>query len=159
MDAHILERRNPSFPSQGDSTISGYANRVITRHFPDLAEDGDDVWVCIRNPKLMAPGEMSLDGIELNGDGTPKVGEDGMRASYKMAAKLIIGWRVYDPAAPIELDEHGEMLPAGDMPLLPSPPTPENVAKLPIEIFSWLGEELGNVNPQLAPAWTTGNPS
>ncbi len=138
-----------------------YANRVITKHFPDLTEPGDDIWVCIRNPKLMAPAEMSAGAdIELDGDGAPKVTGDGMRASYKIAAKLIIGWRVYDPSAPIELDEHGEPLTGdGAAPLLPSPATAENVAKLPLEIFMWLGEEIGKVNPQLAPAETTGRTS
>lgn len=117
------------------------------------------MWVTIRNPQLMAPGEMNPGNIELSEDGMPKVAEDGMRVSYKLGAKVIIGWRVYDPTVPIQLDEHGEMVPGQEMPLFPSPATAENVAKLPIQIFAWLGGELGKVNPQQPQEGTTGSPS
>ena len=72
------------------------------------------------------------------------------KATYRIGARLIIGMRVYDPTVPVELDEHGELIP-GDAPLLPTRPEPDDVAKLPMAIITWLGEEMGKVNPQQTP--------
>ena len=143
--------------------MAGYANRVITKHFPELVEPGDDVWVTIRNPRLMPPGELSsaADDVETDPDGQPVNTGTAMKATYRVGAKIIIGMRVYDPTAPIELDDHGEPLPGGDEALLPARPGPEDVAKLPLAIINWLGDEMAKINPQQTPEspGATGNPS
>lgn len=139
-----------------------YANRVITRHFPELVEEGDDIWVTIRNPRIMPPGELSSasDDVETGADGQPVNTGAAMKATYRIGAKLIIGMRVYDPTVIPELDDHGEPLP-GVSPLLPTKPGPEDVAKLPMVIINWLGDEMRKVNPQQTPEspGVTGKPS
>lgn len=61
-------------------------------------------------------------------------------ATYQMMAKLIVGWRVYDAAAVVELDENGEAV--GDQPMLDMPATPEKVARLPLAIINRIGAEM-----------------
>jgi len=144
--------------------VSGYANRVITKHFPDLVEPGDDIWVTIRNPRLMSPGEFTSSGadLEIGPDGQPVANPANERAVNRLGAKLIIGMRVYDPTAPVELDAHGEPVQTDEPPpLLPVKPEAEDIAKLPIEIINWLAGELAKVNPQSTPEspGATGTPS
>jgi hypothetical protein len=117
--------------------MAGYANRVVTLPFPELSDDQetDPIRVTIRNPRLMPPDELRMKGDIDEND------EDAvMAATYEMMAKLIIGWRVYDASAPVELDETGEV--TGDQPMLDMPATPEKVAKLPLEIINRIGAEL-----------------
>lgn len=117
--------------------MAGYANRVITLTFDDLTEDpqNDPIRVTIRNPRLMPPDELRpKGGIDENDD------DAMMAATYETMAKLIVGWRVYDAAAPIEVDETGTVV--GDQPLLEMPPTAEKVARLPVEIVNRIGEEM-----------------
>lgn len=109
----------------------------------------------------MPPGELTSDDIETGPGGEPVADAAAVKATYRVGAKLIVGMRIYDPTAPIELDEQGNVLP-GDMPLLPSRNvTPEDVAKLPMTVIEWLGEELAKVNPPQTPEspGATGNPS
>lgn len=73
--------------------------------------------------------------------------EDAGRG-FEMVAKLIVGWRVYDPRV-IE----------GDQPLLPVPATPALVGVLPQEILMRIMEEVGKANPQRTPAAGTGRTS
>lgn len=130
--------------------MAGYANRVITRQFPELAEDGDSVWVTIRNPRTMPPSELrSKSNVETDAEGKVIETEEAMTAGNEVIAKLIIGWRVYDGSWVPKLDEDtGEPLPGQEQPRLKLPATPQAVAKLPTPIFLWLGEELAKVNPQ-----------
>ena len=140
-----------------------YANRVITKHFTELVEPGDDIWVTIRNPQLMSPGEFTSSeaDLETGPDVQPVANEANKRAVNRLGAKLIIGMRVYDPTAPIELDDHGNPLPTAEPVLLPAKPAAEDVAKLPMGIINWLAQELARVNPQQTPEspGATGNPS
>jgi len=134
--------------------MPGYATPVITRHFPELVEDGDDVWVTIRNPRLMAPGEMlsTADGVQTGPDGEVQDLGVASRASFKLAAKLIIGWRMYDATFIPQLDPQGEPVPGAAAALLPPVPGPADVAKAPMAVFNWLGEQMATVNPQQTPA-------
>lgn len=126
--------------------MPGYSNRVIHIPFPDLTDDPEDrVWLSIRNPQYMAPGEMRPKDLAVGEDGKPADPVAGMEAMYEVYAKMILGWRVYDPDS-IRIDpETGEEL---DMERMPSPPTAALVAKLPMVILNKLSEVVKNaVNP------------
>jgi hypothetical protein len=131
--------------------LAGYANRVITLRFPDLSDDPDTdpIWVTIRNPRLVPPAELRpKGGIDENDE------ESMMAATNETMSRLIVGWRVYDAAAPVELDENGHEV--GDQPLLGMPVTPEAVAKLPMEIINRIGEEIQEAaDPQKGPSAPT----
>lgn len=133
----------------------GYASNIITKHFPDIAEDGDDIWVTIRNPKVIPTRELTSKDIGL------KVGADGEIADIDTEAaisagdivmsKIIMRWRAYDASWVPDLDEvTGALLPGQVQPMLTNPPTPDQVAKLPSAIYLWLGEQLAKANPQAA---------
>jgi hypothetical protein len=101
----------------------------------------------LRNPRL-EPTQALIpkDDLEVV-DGQPTDAKAAMRSSYEVIAKLVIGWRVYDPTAPVELDENLE--PVGDQPLLAKEYTPENVAKLPAVILNTIADLIGEaLNPQ-----------
>lgn len=125
----------------------GYANRLVHLDFTqELAEDGDTVWITIRNPKLLTAGELRPRDVAMMPDGvTPVNMADAESAMYETLSKLIVGWRMYD-ASDIGLDESGYPV-AQDT--LPVPATPELVAKLPAIVVKRLSEEITNaVNPQ-----------
>jgi hypothetical protein len=123
--------------------MPGYANRVVTIHFPELSEPEDDVHVVMRNPKTVPAGELrsSAGDVAMGADGQPADDEKTETAGYAVLAKLIIGWHVYDGTST-----------EAEQPLLPLPATPESVGKLPMEILTRLSEELAKVNPQQTPA-------
>lgn len=130
--------------------MAGYANRVITLSFPELAEDGDHIEVIIRNPKRVPLGELQAwrktavkaglaspepgDGGDDPGEPSDEEAEAGTNA---VLARLVIGWHAYDASF---FDPEN---PDADQPLLPLPATPELVAKLPLEILTRLADELG----------------
>lgn len=120
-------------------TVAGYANRVITLQFPDLAEEGDPIWVAIRNPRLQPPEKLRPKDVPLDPEtGKPINSDDAVSAMYEIIAGLIIGRRVYD-AMVAEVDDQG--VPA-DQPLLVLPATPEKVQHLPMEIIQRISEEM-----------------
>ena len=150
-----------------EHTISGYRNRVITLSFPELAEEGDDIHVVIRNPRLMPAEELramagarsdadlqrlaaAQQAIAQTGDAGDLVTDEDANRGFEMVARLIIGWRVYDATSTAE-----------DQPLLPLPATVESVGKLPQEILTRIMEEVGKANPPRTPVSLagTGNPS
>jgi len=125
----------------------GYANRLVHLDFTEeLAEPGDQIWITIRNPKLLAAGELRPRDVAMMPDGvTPVNIGDAESAMYEMLAKLIVGWHVYD-ASELALDSDGRPV-AQDV--LPLPATPDSVAKLPAIIVKKISEEITNaVNPQ-----------
>jgi hypothetical protein len=140
--------------------LAGYRDRIIRISFPGLTDDdnGDPVWVIIRNPSLMPADELRAyaDKISpaaitaaVNGDGTvtaDQVSGTDMEAAYRMFARLIIAWRVYDASAVPMINEAGDVV--GEQPLLPSPAAPDLIAKLPLEIINRLSEELGKAAPR-----------
>lgn len=131
--------------------MGNYRDRVITKHFPQLAEDGDDIWVCIRNPQTMAPEELRPEKVTVNADtGEVEETEENKRAGNEILAKIVIGWHAYDATWPIEVDSHGNVI-SGDAPALPHPATGKSVAKLPTPIYLWMGEMLQKANPLAQP--------
>lgn len=147
--------------------MPGYANRIITLPFPELAEPGDDIHVVIRNPRLMPVEELrSLAGGDRSkadmdriaaakaaldaGQDVPDdlVTDEDAGRGFAMVARLVIGWHVYDATSTEE-----------DQPLLPLPATPELVGKLPQDILTRIMEEVNKANPPGSPAATTGSPS
>lgn len=124
--------------------MTGYANRVITLDFPDLSEDPDNepVRVVIRNPRLEPPESLIIDDdMEMTPDGRPADMQKAMQTTYKVIARLVMWWRAYDATAPLEINEETGEVTSGQE-RLPSPATPELVAKLPTAIINRIGEEI-----------------
>ena len=121
--------------------MAGYRNRSIKLEFPELSEDGDSVYVTIRNPKLV-PIEALLTGVPVGPDGQPLDRDLARKKGYEKIANLVIDWRVYDATA------IGE-----EQPLLELPATAELVAKLPFEISERIAEEVNKVgeDPTVTP--------
>lgn len=127
--------------------MSGYANRVIHIPFPELSDDpeSDPIWLSIRNPQYMSPGELRPKELPVDPEGKPADSAAAQDAMYEVYAHMILGWRVYDPSS-ISIDpETGQVQ---DMERMPSPPTPALVAKLPMVILNKLSEVVKDaVNP------------
>jgi len=77
--------------------LSGYSNRIVHVAFPELSEEDDPIWLSIRNPRYMAPSELRPKDLPVGDDGKPLDNEAAQAAMYEVYAKLIVGWRVYDP--------------------------------------------------------------
>jgi hypothetical protein len=140
----------------------GYRNPVITFRFDELVEEGDSCHVVIRNPRLMPGAEIkSMAGISDAGD--DEATGTTMDRVFEMIAKLVIGWRVYDPTTPLKVNEHtGELINDEETEprLLPLPATPELVATLPQEIVMKLMDEVtGAINPPKSQEGTTSTTS
>ncbi|MFD1145977.1 hypothetical protein [Saccharothrix hoggarensis] len=117
--------------------MAGYANRVITLHFPELSEEGDDVFVVMRNPKTVTLSTLEVEAVRTNADGAPDDGE-ASKVVNGLMSRLIIGGRLYD-ASVDGVDAAGEPL---DQPLLTYPLGPEDAAKLPIEVITGISEKI-----------------
>lgn len=117
----------------------------MTLKFPELAEDGENLFVALRNPRLMAPTELQPREVALDDNGRPVDLAAAQEANNEVIAKLIVAMRAYD-ATDFQVDAEGNPLPQR---LLEAPVTPEVVAKLPMEIIKAISEELTEaVNPQ-----------
>jgi hypothetical protein len=96
-------------------------------------------------------------------DGDATGGNVKLKRIHQMIARLVIGWRVWDPTVPIKADpETGELIHDDETAprLLPLPATAESVAKLPQAILMDLMTQVTSaVNPNQSPAGTTGSPS
>lgn len=130
---------------------AGYTNRVILLQFPEL---GDHVSVLMRNPRLLPPSEITPEDVAVDANGQPIDSQAANASMYKVMAKLIVAWHVYDAstagaAVDIDLDadnldeqlqafEAAEQVRLGEI-------TAENVAKLPVAIINRIGEEIGRV--------------
>ena len=131
-----------------------YSNQIITLDFPELTDDpaGDPIRVVIRNPRLMASGELTIkdSGITAGPDGQPVVTDEDAaeKKGFERFAKLVVGWRVYDATWPIELDAEFNVV-SSTAPLLPLPATADSIARLPLAILTRLGQELTDaLNPK-----------
>lgn len=135
----------------------GYRNPVVTRRYDDMVEDGDTCHVIIRNPQTMPGSELTaLAGSEA------ETGEERMARVCAMIARLIIGWRVWDPTVPVKADGDGNLVHDEETAprLLPLPATAESVGKLPQRILMDLMNEVTRVvNPPASPAESTSSPS
>lgn len=133
--------------------MAGYLKPVITLPFPDLAgvdEQGRALcWVTIRNPRLM-PGDdiAGSAAVEVGPDGKPVDSGAAARESFKIMAALIVRGRVWDAKWLPELDDSGDPVdPDAEPPLLQMPPSPADVARMPMQILNRIGEEMSKVNP------------
>lgn len=114
--------------------MAGYANRTLMLDFPDLSEEGDNVHIVIKNPRMVPLHELQPADVPTNADGTPVDDTAATTAMFKVFAALVKAWHVYDAT------DDGD-----DQALLPLPATPETVAKLPMEIQKRLIEEVTKV--------------
>lgn len=149
----------------------GYKNRIIRIDFPELAEDtGDPIFILLRNPKLMPATELRSYAEKISPESAAAAGGDDpaaavaaaagdrdMDAAYRMFARMIVAWRVYDATAVPQVDAAGNI--TGDQPLLPLPATADLIAKLPLEIIERLGAELGKASPKTSQEPGTTTPS
>lgn len=111
--------------------MAGYKNRVVTKEFPDLAEDGDTVSISIRNPMTVPYDALQPREVNRDANGNALDPADALVAMYEVYARLTVNWRAYDATAEIE-----------NQPLLESPATAESFAKLPLEIQNWVADEV-----------------
>lgn len=138
--------------------MAGYATRTLKIDFPELSEDPeiDPIWISIRNPKLMAPGELTPDEVKQDpvDENDPAAvaaaeaaaKESTVDAMYKIFSRLILAWRVYD-ATDFRVDETtGEPLEQNRLGL---PATVEQIRKLPQAIIGRLSDEVfAAINPR-----------
>lgn len=110
----------------------GYANRLVRLDFPDLADEGDEIWVQIRNPKTLPLDQLTSKVTATDLDGVDKADPKVMAAVYDLVASVIVDWHVYDGSR-------------DDEPLLELPATAEKVATLPTEIVLRVGGLIGDV--------------
>lgn len=134
--------------------MAGYLDRIIHLDFPDLGGVDDAgrayCWVKIRNPRLMPAGDL-LGGatVSLDANGQPTDSAAAATATFGMASKLILAGRVWDSTWVPELDADGEPVdPEAEAPLLPMPPSPQDVAKMPVDIFTRISSEVQKAVPR-----------
>jgi hypothetical protein len=131
--------------------VAGYANRTITIPFPELAEEGDQVWVAILNPRQQPPDKLRPREIPTDENGRPLDDDQAVVAMYEIIAGLLVAWRVYDATAAAVDPDTGAPL---DQPQLPkishsTPATVDLVRRLPMQIITRISEELkAAANPQ-----------
>jgi hypothetical protein len=124
--------------------MAGYANRVITKHFPDLSDEDSDVFVVFKNPKTQAMSALEAAAVKTNADGSPEDGEATV-VVYGLLSRLIIGGNLYD-ARVDGIDADNQPL---DQPLLTYPLTPESAAGLPLEVITAIVTDIKEAqNPQ-----------
>ncbi|MFI2078463.1 hypothetical protein [Streptomyces triculaminicus] len=134
--------------------MSGYTNPYVLLQFPDL---GDDVSVLMRNPQLLPPGDITPEDVAVDASGQPTDPRAAQEAMYRVFARVIVAWKVYDPngtklpevgpdADPVALYE--QLRESGGQPRL-GDITAENVARLPMRITNRIMEEISRVaDPQ-----------
>lgn len=142
--------------------MAGYKNPVIRIPFPeDLA---DDCHVVIRNPRLIPAAELQsfFAGSREIAEAARKAAEAGFEVAdeavsegaaqmYRLAAHLIIGWRVWDTRVPVRLDDDGNLIEDEETRprlLPPAPVTPELARLLPQEPLTAIMNEVAKANPQ-----------
>jgi hypothetical protein len=130
--------------------MAGYTSPYVLLPFPDL---GDDVSVLIRNPQLLPPSELTPEDVQLDERGQPVDPQAANMAMYKVFARLIVAWKVYDASeliTPVEVSEDAdpvalfESLETTAQPRLGAI-SAENIARLPLRIINRIGAELGSV--------------
>jgi hypothetical protein len=120
--------------------------------------------VVIRNPRLIPAAELQsfFEGsrdfaeaaraaAEAGSDVPDETVKEGTAQMYRLAAHLIVGWRVWDPRVPVKLDDDGNLIEDEETRprLLPGAPvTPELARLLPQEPLTAIMEEVAKANPQ-----------
>ncbi|MGH7743621.1 MAG: hypothetical protein ACREQ5_02195, partial [Candidatus Dormibacteria bacterium] len=112
---------------------------------PDLTEEGEpELFITIKNPKVLPPEELMASDIEVDADGLPTDQKLAVQRSKEIVASLVLAWRMYD-ATGFGLDEEGN--PKDQLPL-PLPATPELVGKLPTEAIQKINQTITeSINP------------
>lgn len=130
--------------------MSGYSNPYVLLTFPDL---GDDVSVLMKNPQLLPPSEIQPEDVPTDDKGQPLDPAAANEAMYKVMARLIVAWKVYeafDADAALDVDPDADpaelfaTLGAGEQKRFGTV-TPESVGRLPLAIINRIGEEVGRV--------------
>ncbi len=130
--------------------MSGYTNPYVLLPFPEL---GEGVSVLMKNPQLLPPSEITPEDVVTDDSGRPTDPQAANESMYKVMARLIVAWKVYEAFAPgdtLDIDPDADpaelfnSLGAGAQERL-GKVTPENVAKLPLAIINRIGEEIGRV--------------
>jgi len=126
--------------------MAGYANRVVRIGFPHLTEpDQPELFVTIKNPRVIPPDEFAVYDMELDANGVPVDKQKAAERTAEIIAKLVVAWRMYD-ASDFQVDENGEPL---DQQPLGLPATPELVRRLPSAAIRELNQVIGEaMNPQ-----------
>ncbi|MFE2969919.1 hypothetical protein ACFXKC_40880 [Streptomyces sp. NPDC059340] len=135
--------------------MSGYTNPYVLLTFPEL---GDDVSVLMRNPQLLPPKEITPEDVAVDDKGQPLDPQAANEAMYKVFARVIVAWKVYDAGnSPVEIAQDAdpvalfEALDGGspvDQPRIGAI-TPENIERLPMRIINRIMEEISRVaDPQ-----------
>jgi hypothetical protein len=125
--------------------MPGYRNRTTRLTFEDLSEDGDLVYIVLRNPRTVPTDQLNPRDVDLDAQGRPLDPEDAKLAGYETIARLITDWHVYDASVESE-----------DQPLLPLPAQPQDVGKLPLDIQSRIIQEVNRArNPTTTPGTST----
>lgn len=128
----------------------GYSNPYVLLTFPDL---GDDVSVLMKNPQLLPPSEIQPEDVPTDDKGQPLDPAAANEAMYKVMARLIVAWKVYeafDADAALDVDPDADpaklfaTLGAGEQKRFGTV-TPESVGRLPLAIINRIGEEVGRV--------------
>lgn len=134
--------------------MPGYTNPYVLLQFPEL---GDDVSVLMKNPQLLPPSEIQPEDVPTDDKGQSLDPQAANEAMYKVMARLIVSWKVYEAFAPgdaLDIDPDADpadvfaTLGAGEQTRL-GKITPENIGRLPLAILNRIGEEIGRVaDPQ-----------
>ncbi|MGK5728921.1 hypothetical protein [Streptomyces sp. URMC 124] len=134
--------------------MSGYTHPYVLLQFPEL---GDDVSVLMRNPQLLPPREITPEDVAMDASGQPVDPQAANEAMYKVFARVIVAWKVYDSAgtAPPEIGPdsdpvalYEQLREGGGQPRI-GDITAENVARLPMKIINRVMEEISRVaDPQ-----------
>lgn len=134
----------------------GYSQPVLHLSFDELAEDGDKIWVAIRNPQLQSPETLRPSDVAVDEHGRPVDQNAAVDSMYAIIAGLILAWRVYGTDVEVTVDEEtGEPI-VGEQKLLPSvnpsagrPATPDMIKQLPMAIITAISNKIRQgTNPQ-----------
>lgn len=129
--------------------MTGYANPYVMLLFPEL---GDDCSILMRNPQLLPPSEITPEDVQTNADGQPVDPQAANEAMYKVMARTIVAWKMYeafsadlpmvdpdaDPADVLASLETMEQRRIGSV-------TAENVGRLPMAAIQRVMEEISRV--------------
>lgn len=99
--------------------MSGYANRIVRREYPEL---GEKVFIEYRNPKTVAADILApSDSNNLT----------NRQVLYQISANLLRNWCVYDGTSDDD-----------EPPMLEAPATPEMVGRMPFAIVRDLMDDI-----------------
>jgi len=118
--------------------MAGYANRVITEHFPELSDGSEDIVVVFRNPKTQPMSRLEADVVATGPDGQPDPAA-ASQAVYALVARLVLGGNLYD--ARVDGIDPVTYEPL-DQPKLSFPLTAESAAGVPLEVVTRIVERI-----------------